>query len=564
MNDWQRVGLPGPSLDLGTIKRAYARTLRQTRPDDDAAAYQALREAYDRLVNQARWAAHEAAREVAQEAEHEAAHPVVWEAAEAPVLETVMAEPARADAEPSAPAPEPVRPPNADVEAISLPAPRSPEALCQALREQVRQRRSEWRVVLPALQRDLNEQPLSVQFEASVRFARLVVEGRGHWPAELLQLLHQHFGWLDDYRTERVLGSELAGELKEALSDVSQPLLDPQVREQHAEVLALGRQLQAKWTLRPIFTLLGLGFRFQSQLAEAGPALLRRLGLDGYQQGRISQLTNWADWLQVAVLGGLVFLAALLAGYDSNAARWLTAYSIALGVLTQVPLLVLLGLSAKFRESFSPSPRWRRRLGLDRRPATAPLIGVACFVVAAALDFTPFRTNPWSGAAGGLLALVGLTMALPPVLPLGGVALGLWAYAAWAWHPPQVGAYPLIAAWTFGGALAYQYGWLRPESRFDAPWRERPRWGWWSLPLLATAGLPVLLSSVALRGGLRILIAALVLGSLPGMVMQHQVEPPRWALPVWLLASLAVLLVLQHLAWMLTRRALLRHAPDPG
>ncbi len=34
------MGLAAPSTDLGEIKRAYAKTLRKTRPDDDAQAYQ--------------------------------------------------------------------------------------------------------------------------------------------------------------------------------------------------------------------------------------------------------------------------------------------------------------------------------------------------------------------------------------------------------------------------------------------------------------------------------------------------------------------------------------------
>ena len=54
MQDWQHLGLEGPSTDLATIKRAYAKRLRTTRPDDDAEAYQALREAYDRMVQRAR------------------------------------------------------------------------------------------------------------------------------------------------------------------------------------------------------------------------------------------------------------------------------------------------------------------------------------------------------------------------------------------------------------------------------------------------------------------------------------------------------------------------------
>jgi hypothetical protein len=53
-SDWERLGL-GPTRDIPAIKRAYALQLRTTRPDDDAQAYQALREAYERAQYWARY-----------------------------------------------------------------------------------------------------------------------------------------------------------------------------------------------------------------------------------------------------------------------------------------------------------------------------------------------------------------------------------------------------------------------------------------------------------------------------------------------------------------------------
>ena len=52
--DWEQLGI-GPTTDAAAIKRAYALKLRRTRPDDDARAYQRLREAYDRALW---WARH--------------------------------------------------------------------------------------------------------------------------------------------------------------------------------------------------------------------------------------------------------------------------------------------------------------------------------------------------------------------------------------------------------------------------------------------------------------------------------------------------------------------------
>ena len=45
MSAWDILGL-APTQDVRAIKRAYAAKLKTTRPDDDAQAYQDLREAY--------------------------------------------------------------------------------------------------------------------------------------------------------------------------------------------------------------------------------------------------------------------------------------------------------------------------------------------------------------------------------------------------------------------------------------------------------------------------------------------------------------------------------------
>lgn len=44
---WQTLGLEGPTSDLKMIKKAYARKLREVRPDEDPAGFMALRGAFD-------------------------------------------------------------------------------------------------------------------------------------------------------------------------------------------------------------------------------------------------------------------------------------------------------------------------------------------------------------------------------------------------------------------------------------------------------------------------------------------------------------------------------------
>ena len=52
-----------PTSDERAIKRAYAKLLKTTRPDDDAEGYQRLREAFDEALATAPYLASEAAPE---------------------------------------------------------------------------------------------------------------------------------------------------------------------------------------------------------------------------------------------------------------------------------------------------------------------------------------------------------------------------------------------------------------------------------------------------------------------------------------------------------------------
>ena len=54
MSPFKPLGLDD-AADIGTIKRAYAKLLRTHRPDEDAAAFQRLHEAYEACLQQVHW-----------------------------------------------------------------------------------------------------------------------------------------------------------------------------------------------------------------------------------------------------------------------------------------------------------------------------------------------------------------------------------------------------------------------------------------------------------------------------------------------------------------------------
>jgi len=211
MEDWQCVGLDGPSLDATAIKRAYAKRLRATRPDDDPQGYQALREAYDRLL---------------ADAKHTTDIRVRVRDTDGDAMER-QPEPLGHGLHPE--------PHNAWL---------SPQDLCAGFVEAFQAggaTAAEAR--LPELMHELHALPLQAQDEASVRFAEAVIAHRD-LPAAVQVALRDHFGWLSDFRAARLLGPQRANALAYFLTDLVAPETDPEVLGRFSDVLDVARLIK--------------------------------------------------------------------------------------------------------------------------------------------------------------------------------------------------------------------------------------------------------------------------------------------------------------------------------
>lgn len=242
MFPWHLLGLDGPTSDPVAIKRAYAKRLRVTRPDDDADAYQALRRAYDHALALAAGAG--PADGAPAPAEERAAPPV-----------------------PAEPAPH----------AGEDPGP-TPASLCAAFAAAADREAVLSRAHLDALLSALDALPLASRDEASVRFADAVIQRAG-LPDGVKRALRDHFQWTGDFRQERLMGPARLAALGAVLPEEVTPERDPAVLAQFSDFLAVQALLNAGrvWTARVATVLLDARLRSQMQTIR----VLLRLTTDG-------------------------------------------------------------------------------------------------------------------------------------------------------------------------------------------------------------------------------------------------------------------------------------------
>lgn len=599
MEDWQEawhqdcetVGLAAPSTDLGEIKRAYAKTLRKTRPDDDAQAYQALREAYDRVVGHARW--HQQSVERA-EAEAAAQPPAVVDVADALTAaiatdEPVAKPPTSSDQDAATreaalaklpPLPLPL-PRDDDVlqrdrplhhadpapDTPTLPAWRAPEVICEELMQLRRQGQPRLAAAVPALRDELLAMPLEARDHASICFAHLILETHAELPVAMIDLLRDHFAWEQDFRTERRLGPERMAGLMELLREFPRPVTDPAVLREFGPTAAVARLAgSVRDRDRSIASLAAamMGYAFHLHLHQAGGFLLRRLGADrGDQQAALTLIKRVQGWHFLLLLI-LLFGLHLAIGHDWPRA---VSHAVVLGISVPLGIVVfdtLMGSLREGRKRVAESPFGRLRVrGL---PHLWSWIGVGLLAasgVAGYLDSLVHIRDPihaWLVPLAILAALLGVMLAMPDDLATGMTQTGLYLYLLTL--PGAVAPLPagLLAAWVLAGPMVLRAGLYTP----NPVWRlqpARPHGGWPAIPVLMTVGLPVLTSWLSGIAGLRMTLGALLLASVLPPLLPAGSPPTVLALAalgaLWL--SGGWLLALQRVGWALGRRLVRPH-----
>jgi hypothetical protein len=527
MNDWQRLGLAGPTDDLIAIKRAYASRLRSTRPDDDPAAYQALREAYDRIQRQVR---------LRQQRTEQvcAAHPPArqsWPteaAAMEPVDEPVSA--AATDSMPNEPA---SATPTVEPELID--ASPTPEALCRRLLELHEQSRQALASFLPTLDRQLHDLPLSQEAEASICFAELVLR-TSSLPAEVQVMLQGHFGWLDDFRSVRVLGAERAAALHEALDGLGRRVTDPATLRKHADALAIHALFGKGRSLRALLIVSLMGVHLHRQLESAGGSLLRRMGIGIDSQKRFLDLFGQGLWVRTAAMTALIFLFGWGLTRSAAGAMKGTVGAAAVAFAGVFVLQVVVNLLYLGRRIALPT-RWVMRWRLYRLDRWWPWVGIGLLAVATGgVQLGPVSDGGVWGVALLILALLGLQLAVPAAVDQGFVAISLWGYAAAVLHLFDKPRWWLpLTVWILAGMHANLQRVLPAGKVFEGAWFARPPAAIGGLAL-CTIGLPALLSWMAQRAGYRLVLSSLLLAFSPAL-MRHDLPP---VVALWVAPGLAL------------------------
>jgi len=302
---WQRLGMDAPTADLLSIKKAYAARLKKTRPDDDPEAYQALRQAYEWALQWARRHADPQAQLSPPEHPHEASPEPAAESSLARSDSAVHEVSPQVTAPTTERSPVPVGTDDAkphEQERIT-----TPESLVAQTQEVWRHQGEaallrQW----PTLRRGLDDLPIAALPEASARLADFVLH-EPELPERWLIEVDRHFGWRDDFRTERLIGPYRTQALVQHLNDrIVRPITDPSVLATLEPLLRLARLVRnGRGQVALWFAALS-GGTLQALYGALPPRQWRALGFEATTETLVRGVMNRAGMLRLALLLALL------------------------------------------------------------------------------------------------------------------------------------------------------------------------------------------------------------------------------------------------------------------
>lgn len=411
---WQILGV-GPDADARTIRSAYARKLKSTRPDDDAIAYQRLREAYDFALEQARLVEE---RSLAVAAAPESSLEPVGPAADVATTADTSAGESPPTGETQIESSGPTD--DADEAAVQPP---DAEQLARSLHQYWLERGDGGLLeAWPSLLAHLDALPLSERPSANLWFAEFVLQAPQLPPAFVLKLA-DYFEWGRDYRSESVLGPERSERIGYRLSAARRDEIRAGAAPEVAPLVRLVELMRSRgrWFVLALLALLKPDMRRAfDEHRQPMIHLFARMTED--EDRTLSRLFDIALLLRCAFVVGLISLAGTLDHSSDSASHYL-------GMLGVAALVFL--IAAPCRYAIRAQFRW-----------------LAARLPARIARFAPWRESIAVGVAVVLALAMWLQGPLPhPVVgaderdwPQGLMLIvGVWAALLLAWPEDETG-----------------------------------------------------------------------------------------------------------------------------
>ena len=423
---WDELGIE-PTADAVDIKRAYAKRLKNTRPDDDAAAYQLLREAYDAALD---WARAQRATGMptmpvpaiddATDAQQANVAAIASEALPLAPVDAFTALsfdddatwPASDDgfSDSSKEAQVPPEDVSVGVSDETPPEFTSPEAIARGVYGYWSEHGDEALVALwPRVRHDLDALPLALRSDASNWMATLVLDCP-ELPGGFVLPLAAYFGWRDDFRVAALVGPGRAHALHERLHALGlRGKSDPSLLHRFRDARALAELLRhgKVWRARLLAMLMsgGTAERTPHELGE----FLDAIDLRRDEGSRIGNLIT-LHW--IARISGLFALFLLLRLFSTESGAWIapveSGIAVMAGALMVFSGFIHFGMMIGFERLVPETWRqWRTEW-----PRVAAMVALFGTVGVAAWGFT-MPANTEAASAWQFLGGWALIMLLP-------------------------------------------------------------------------------------------------------------------------------------------------------